>query len=302
MLADQSYMGIRQKVGRGHPMNGDLILELKETLSKNGVSVSENELALRLEQIGKRFNVDPKEAKNLIVKQYLGSKIRPIPLPEKKNENIIPSSYPIESFEDGMGRYYVISGIASVRYNGKMEDEYDGKAVVLIKPDNSIVVHKESGVLPRNYLKSSNDISLILEGSSIKVSASSGKENLEIIFHKVDLFTQLFKPGWSKTIVDNIPTVSLKRNDGDTNNDFKVLTDDEKKLESKLKELRLKLARESSMSAFIIFENKVLHRLVKLKPQSMDQLYKIKGMGPARIQKYGALILEVIKACSEGVN
>ena len=69
-------------------------------------------------------------------------------------------------------------------------------------------------------------------------------------------------------------------------NDLKILTS--------LKELRLDIAREKSIPAFVIFPDSSLIEMAKIKPQNLEEMNKINGVGPAKLKKYGSSFLEVI--------
>lgn len=66
-------------------------------------------------------------------------------------------------------------------------------------------------------------------------------------------------------------------------------------LVSKLKALRLELAKDINLPAYCVFDNKAIEEIDKLLPVSFDELKNIKGFGEKRIEKYGELIIELIK-------
>ena len=70
------------------------------------------------------------------------------------------------------------------------------------------------------------------------------------------------------------------------NNDLEILTS--------LKELRLNIAREKSIPAFVIFPDSSLIEMAKIKPQNLQEMIKINGVGPSKLKKYGTSFLEVI--------
>ncbi len=70
------------------------------------------------------------------------------------------------------------------------------------------------------------------------------------------------------------------------NNDLQILTS--------LKELRLNIAREKSIPAFVIFPDSSLIEMAKIKPQNLQEMIKINGVGPSKLKKYGTSFLEVI--------
>jgi ATP-dependent DNA helicase RecQ len=63
-----------------------------------------------------------------------------------------------------------------------------------------------------------------------------------------------------------------------------------------LRALRYEWAREAGVSAFLIFPNRVIDELVQWRPTSPQALARIKGIGPATMERYGAGILEAIRS------
>jgi DNA helicase-2/ATP-dependent DNA helicase PcrA len=49
------------------------------------------------------------------------------------------------------------------------------------------------------------------------------------------------------------------------------------------------------MPAFTVFSNKTLKAIAILKPGSMAELGRIKGIGPAKLDAYGADILRMLR-------
>ena len=87
----------------------------------------------------------------------------------------------------------------------------------------------------------------------------------------------------TKTTKKNKKTKEVLKID---NNDLQILTS--------LKELRLNIAREKSIPAFVIFPDSSLIEMAKIKPQNLEEMIKINGVGPSKLKKYGTSFLEVI--------
>ncbi len=60
-----------------------------------------------------------------------------------------------------------------------------------------------------------------------------------------------------------------------------------------LKSWRLEKSRELNVPAFHIFSNKVLDNIASLKPRTMEQLLTVSGIGPAKAESYGEMILKL---------
>ena len=67
-------------------------------------------------------------------------------------------------------------------------------------------------------------------------------------------------------------------------------------LYNKLRTWRAIKARETEQSAFIIAHNTLLEELARRKPQTLQALIGIKGMGQTKIDKFGAELLAIINA------
>ncbi|MBQ6638040.1 MAG: UvrD-helicase domain-containing protein [Lachnospiraceae bacterium] len=68
-----------------------------------------------------------------------------------------------------------------------------------------------------------------------------------------------------------------------------------KKLFEKLRELRLKLAKDEKQPAFCVFPDKVLIRMAEVQPVTKWQMLEISGIGEAKFAKYGEQFLQVIR-------
>ena len=64
-----------------------------------------------------------------------------------------------------------------------------------------------------------------------------------------------------------------------------------------IREWRKKKAAEKEMPPFVIFNNKVLLELSNQCPKTEEELMAVKGFGPAMLERYGADILKIIRAC-----
>lgn len=62
----------------------------------------------------------------------------------------------------------------------------------------------------------------------------------------------------------------------------------------KLREWRYSLAQEANIPAYRIINNTCMYDICYYKPMTLENLGKIKGIGPASIEAYGSDILKVI--------
>ena len=73
------------------------------------------------------------------------------------------------------------------------------------------------------------------------------------------------------------------------------ILDQEDELLSSLKTLRLELAKTKRVPAYIIFPDATLHQMILHKPQTLNEMKKLNGVGPQKLEKYGEAFLNVIK-------
>lgn len=77
---------------------------------------------------------------------------------------------------------------------------------------------------------------------------------------------------------------------------FEDLSQHEKEIFSALKQWRNDMATKLGWSAFRVCHNSHLMAIADVKPESLDELSKVKGFGEVRTEKYGEDILAVLNA------
>ncbi|MDX1611583.1 MAG: HRDC domain-containing protein, partial [Candidatus Thermoplasmatota archaeon] len=63
----------------------------------------------------------------------------------------------------------------------------------------------------------------------------------------------------------------------------------------KLRAVRLELANEAGVPAFVVAHDSVLHAIVEQRPRSDEELLSIKGVGPHFLEHYGAPVLQALE-------
>ena len=113
----------------------------------------------------------------------------------------------------------------------------------------------------------------------------------------IDLNMQLVQGDinfWSVFI--NYEEKQIKPTSNKTNvNPDEHLSEEETIIYDKLKNWRAEKARESQLPPYIIFHNAHLVAIAKNKPSNFEDLENIKGLGKAKIEKYGVEIIEVLE-------
>jgi ATP-dependent DNA helicase RecQ len=96
-----------------------------------------------------------------------------------------------------------------------------------------------------------------------------------------------------------VPKAPARANGGESPEDGVSAESDP--LWERLRKLRLVCSREEGKPAYSIFPDETLAALVRERPQSPNDLLRIKGMGPSRLEKYGQAILNAIAGAGEVV-
>jgi ATP-dependent DNA helicase RecQ len=64
----------------------------------------------------------------------------------------------------------------------------------------------------------------------------------------------------------------------------------------RLRALSRRLAEEQSVPPYVIFHDRVLLELARLRPASADDLLQVSGVGQAKLERYGPAFLDEIHA------
>lgn len=116
--------------------------------------------------------------------------------------------------------------------------------------------------------------------------------NLEDKIEAVEI-KEAMKTEASETFEENVHNNFEIETDNEINTPTNVLkgADEIYKL---LKEYRRKVSIEGNIKPFMVFNNQELDSIVESKPKNNEELIKIKGFGPKKIEKYGESILKII--------
>ena len=103
------------------------------------------------------------------------------------------------------------------------------------------------------------------------------------------------KSCWALCISFLEPT-GTKLSDKKSNIDYRdVLNEKDFTVFARLRELRKRLAEEEGLPAYALFTNEQLAQIVQNKINTLSGLKTIKGIGNARIEKYGAQFLSTLQ-------
>ncbi len=62
-----------------------------------------------------------------------------------------------------------------------------------------------------------------------------------------------------------------------------------------LRRWRLEIARRTEMPPFVVFHDKTLLEIAHRNPASVNALASIPGVGPAKLERYGAQVLSALR-------
>lgn len=90
--------------------------------------------------------------------------------------------------------------------------------------------------------------------------------------------------------------VTVKRRIAKVQKKTRIFAQDENPdLYEALRKKRMELAREQKVPAFMIFSDRSLHDMAKIKPQNNEEFLEVSGVGQAKMEKYGSTMIKVIK-------
>ena len=83
--------------------------------------------------------------------------------------------------------------------------------------------------------------------------------------------------------------------------DFKIARDEpaDRQLLNALKELRLAIAKEKQVPAFVVFSDATLADMCRKRPQNRAEMLSVSGIGPAKLAQYGDAFLNGIRSHSQ---
>ena len=74
-----------------------------------------------------------------------------------------------------------------------------------------------------------------------------------------------------------------------------VTGDEDEELFAKLRALRLDIARELGKPPYIVFSDKTLRDMVRIRPVTGEQFSQVNGVGALKLETYGERFMEVIR-------
>jgi DNA helicase-2/ATP-dependent DNA helicase PcrA len=79
-----------------------------------------------------------------------------------------------------------------------------------------------------------------------------------------------------------------------------VELDDSDPIVAALRTWRSEESRRIGKPAYVVFDNKTLAAIVAAAPSTLAELAQVTGVGPAKLERYGEAVLDVVRAAKEG--
>jgi ATP-dependent DNA helicase RecQ len=92
---------------------------------------------------------------------------------------------------------------------------------------------------------------------------------------------------------------SASRRDSLAAEDVPMVTGADEALLARLRDLRRTIAKQDNVPAYVVFPDRTLAEMAVRRPTSVNALGDIRGVGPAKIEKYGERFLELLRAFDE---
>jgi ATP-dependent DNA helicase RecQ len=73
------------------------------------------------------------------------------------------------------------------------------------------------------------------------------------------------------------------------------LSEGDSQLFAALKQLRGAIAREERVPAYVVFPDRTLAELAVRRPRTLAAMESVRGVGPAKLEKYGPRVLAAIR-------
>ncbi len=163
--------------------------------------------------------------------------------------------------------------------------------------DRVVVFGADAGLMPHVLAEDPEE-----ERRIFHVAITRGRQQVVVVAEKgrespfLREMTEKFRPQPRRRpghrLVPPVPGAEQTESDSPRES---VLPYDEALYEA-LRQWRLEVARETKVSAFIIFYNRTLEEIARHRPRNRSELLRISGIGPAKLAKYGAEVLEVVRS------
>jgi superfamily II DNA helicase RecQ len=120
----------------------------------------------------------------------------------------------------------------------------------------------------------------------MRISAENNGERLSVTFSSIGMFQAPFDAG--------SPDVTVAPAKAAPQINEPIFSDADRVLEKALRDVRRAKAMEMRVPPYTIFQDKTIYDLIAKKPKTKEELQGVYGIGQAKAEKYGDLILDVL--------
>lgn len=119
----------------------------------------------------------------------------------------------------------------------------------------------------------------------------------EIIDWESQFFERKNEYYWTVIVEYRSPTSKTSDRKEKKKDGYKdILTENDMPLFDRLREWRKETSKEEGVPPYIVFTNRELAEIAVIKPESLNALQEIKGIGDGKRKKYGKDLIELIEA------
>lgn len=147
-----------------------------------------------------------------------------------------------------------------------------------------------------NNPKFSVEIKQTEKGSFYLGSLKINAESIEEIERLMDSYVNLIK-----TKLNSLNKTEQRFNKFAFDPDEELDSEDAILFE-KLRELRIEIAREERMPAYVIFHDSTIKGMAIFRPKNREEFLRVPGVGQTKYEKYGEEFLKIIKAFEEHID
>ena len=137
----------------------------------------------------------------------------------------------------------------------------------------------------------------IFESQMIKIANFLLTNNKEVTYDykaKYGLTDEDFEENVEETIIEEIAENKVDELVKEEVVASEKVIDDSSELYEEIKKYRYNKSKEEGKKAYLLFNNNTLDLLVKERPKTKEELLKIQGFGPVKVEQYGDDLLSII--------
>ena len=153
-----------------------------------------------------------------------------------------------------------------------LEDRMKGVAEFLVNNNKSIKFNYEAkyALTDEDFIGVNEVVNLGLDKVNIDDKVYEDKRNVEV----------------EKKVIEKVAERVVEE---------KIEISGDEDLRTKLKEYRTSMARAEKVKPYLVYNNDTLEEIIRVNPRNKEELMKVRGFGPVKVEKYGDSIIEIIR-------